>query len=497
MTSLSAQLYLDTNRTIGEISPLLFGGFAEHMGRCIYEGIYQPDSPFADEDGLRTDVLAALRELAHTTVRYPGGNFLSGYNWLDGIGPKASRPRRRELAWFSIETNQFGTDEFMRFCKKINTLPMMGVNLGTGTIQSAADLVEYCNAPTGTYYADLRATNGHADPYGVKYWCLGNEMDGPWQIGHLDMHDYAKKALEAAKMMKWNDPTIETVLCGSSNDRMPTFPEWDRVALETCWDKVDYLSIHMYVTNHHDQDTPSYLALAKRFEDFIDTMAGTLSYVKAKNRSNHDVYLSWDEWQVWNPSTNDGQWKVAPHLAEAPYNLEDALVVAQWLNVFLRKCDVLKIACMAQIVNIISFIHTSDDGLLKHTSFYPFALMSNHARGNSLDVLVRAPKYETKQWGESPLLDVSASHDPETGKQSVFVVNRSQTDAVVTDLVWQDGAPSKVSAIYQIAGSDVKAENTFENPDNIAPVQLPGGPVVDGKFTLSLPPLSFTTITLE
>jgi alpha-N-arabinofuranosidase len=497
MPPISAQLYLDTNRTIGEISPLLFGGFAEHMGRCIYEGIYQPDSPFADEDGLRTDVLAALRELAHTTVRYPGGNFLSGYNWLDGVGPKEKRPRKRELAWFSIETNQFGTDEFMRFCEKINTLPMMGVNLGTGTIQSAADLVEYCNAPTGTYYADMRATNGHADPYGVKYWCLGNEMDGPWQIGHLDMHDYGKKALEAAKLMKWHDPTIETVLCGSSNDRMPTFPEWDRVALETCWDKVNYLSIHMYVTNYHDQDTPSYLAQAKRFEDFVDTMAGTLRYVKAKNRSNHDVYLSWDEWQVWNPATNDGQWKEAPHLAEAPYNLEDALVVAQWLNVFLRKCNVLKIACMAQIVNIISFIHTYDEGLLKHTSFYPFALMSNNANGNSLDVLVRAPLYETKQWGEMPLLDVSASHDPKTGKQAVFIVNRSQTDAIVTDLVWQDGAPSKASAIYQVAGTDVKAENTFENPDNIVPVQLPGGPVTEGKFTLSLPPLSFTTIILE
>jgi alpha-N-arabinofuranosidase len=493
----TAQVYLDTNRTVAPISPLLFGGFAEHMGRCIYEGIYEPDSPFADEDGLRGDVLAALRELAFTTVRYPGGNFLSGYNWLDGVGPKDLRPRKRELAWFSIETNQFGTDEFMRFCKKINTLPMMGVNLGTGTIQSAADLVEYCNAPAGTYYADMRAANGHAEPYGVRYWCLGNEMDGPWQIGHLDMHDYGKKALEAAKLMKWHDPTIETVLAGSSNDRMPTFPEWDRVALETCWDKVDYLSIHMYVTNHREPDTPSYLAQAKRFEDFIDTMAGTLRYVKAKNRSTHDVYLSWDEWQVWNPATNDGQWKVAPHLAEAPYSLEDALVVAQWLNVFLRKCDVLKIACMAQIVNIISFIHTSREGLLKHTSFYPFAMVSNNARGNSLDALVRAPTYDTTQYGDMPLLDVSASHDPETGKQAVFIVNRSQTDPVVTELIWQDGAPARVAAVHQIAGTDVKAENTFENPHNIVPVQLPGGPVVAGKYTLSLPALSFTTLVLE
>ncbi len=497
MPPLTAKLFLDTNRTVGEISPLIFGGFAEHMGRCVYEGIYDPDSPHADQDGLRADVLAALKELAYTVIRYPGGNFLSGYNWLDGVGPKDKRPRRRDLAWFSIETNQFGTDEFMGFCKKIGAQPMLGVNLGTGTIESAASLVEYCNAPAGTYYADLRASHGYRDPHNVKYWCLGNEMDGPWQIGHLDMHDYAKKAREAAKMMRWHDPSIKTVLCGSSNDRMPTFPEWDRVALETCWDQVDYLSIHMYVSNHPDQDTPSYLALAKRFESFVDTMAGTLQYVKAKNRSQHDVFLSWDEWQVWHPGETNSHWTQAPHLAEVGYNLEDALVVAQWLNVFLRKCDVLKVACMAQIVNIISWLHTTKDALLKHTSFYPFKLISNAARGNSLDVLVRAPMYETKQYGDMPLLDVAASHDPATGKQAVFIVNRSQSEAVVTDLIWQDGMPTKVSAIHQLYGTDVKAENTFENPQAIVPSQLPGGPVVDGKFTLALPALSFTTVLLE
>ncbi len=495
MSTSKAQIYLDSHRTIAPISPLLFGGFAEHMGRCIYEGIYDPASPHADEDGLRTDVMDALREQAYTVIRYPGGNFLSGYNWLDGVGPKAQRPRKRELAWFSIETNQFGTDEFMRFCSKINTAPMLGVNLGTGTIQSAADLVEYCNAPTGTYYADMRAANGHADPYGVKYWCLGNEMDGPWQIGQLQALDYAKKAREAAKMMRWHDPSIQTILCGSCNDEMPTFPEWDRIALEHCWDIVDYLSIHMYVSNTNAQDTPSYLAQAKRFEDFVDTMSGVLRYVKAKNRSKHDVYLSWDEWQVWNPATNDGQWQVAPHLAEAPYSLEDALVVAQWLNVFLRKCDVLKVACMAQIVNIISWLQTRTDGLLKHASFYPFALMSNHPRGNSLDVVVRTPVYETKQFGEMPLLDVSASHDPATGKQAVFIVNRSQADAVVTDVVWQDESAVKIDQTWQLAGSDPKAGNSWEEPNRLVAKAISVPEVQDGRATLSLPPLSFTVLT--
>jgi alpha-N-arabinofuranosidase len=497
MPSLSARIFLDTHRTIGEISPLLFGGFAEHMGRCIYEGIYDPESPHADEDGLRKDVLAALRELSYTTIRYPGGNFVSGYNWLDGVGPKEQRPRRRELAWQSIETNQFGTNEFVGFCKKIDALPMLAANLGTGTVEQASALVEYCNAPTGVTYADLRASHGYKEPHDVKYWCLGNEMDGPWQIGHLDMHEYGKKAREAAKMMKWQDPDIKLVLCGSSNDRMATFPEWDRVTLETCWDKVDYLSIHMYVSNQHDQDTPSYLAMAKRFEDFVDVMAATLRYAKARARGKNDVYLSWDEWQVWHPGEHRGHWTEAPHLAEVGYNLEDALVVAQWLNVFLRKCDVLKIACVAQIVNIISWLHTTRDGLLKHASFYPFKWVSNHARGNALDVLVKAPMVETKQFGEMPALDVSASHDPATGAQAVFIVNRSQTETITTDLIWQGGAPNQVSEVYQLSGDDPKAGNTWEAPNAVMPKKLGRLKLADGKLRLRLPPLSFTAISFS
>jgi alpha-N-arabinofuranosidase len=450
----------------------------------------------ADEDGLRTDVLAALRDLGYTTIRYPGGNFLSGYNWLDGVGPKDKRPRRRDLAWFSIETNQFGTDEFVNFCRKIDAEPMLAVNMGTGTIDAAAALVEYCNAQTGTQYADMRAANGHRDPYNVKYWCVGNEMDGPWQIGHLDAVDYAKKAREAAKMMKWQDPSIKTVLCGSSNDRMATFPEWDRVALEMTWDKMDYLSIHMYVSNHHEQDTPSYLGLAKRFEDFVDTMAATLRYAKAKARGKNDIFLSWDEWQVWPPGESRGGWTEAPHLAEAGYNLEDALVVAQWLNVFLRKSDVLKVACVAQIANIISWIHTRRDGMLRHTSFYPFKLVSNWARGNALDVLVKAPSYENKQFGASPLLDVSASHDPATGQQAIFIVNRSLTESVTTELAWQGASPEGVQEAWQLTGDDPKAENTWERPNAVMPKRLGRLKMAEGTLRLRLPPLSFTALRL-
>jgi len=496
MTNQSAKIHIDNNRTISEISPLLFGGFAEHMGRCVYEGIYDPASPHADENGFRRDVLAALREQNYTTVRYPGGNFLSGYNWLDGVGPKDQRPPRRDLAWQSVETNQFGTNEFIEFCRAIDAQPMLGVNMGTGTIQEAANLVEYCNAPVGTYYADLRARHGYRDPHNVKYWCVGNEMDGPWQIGHLDMDEYARKAREAAKMMKWHDPSIKLISCGSSNDRMPTYPEWDRVTLETCWDQIDYHSMHYYAANR-ENDSTSYLASAVQFEAFVETLAGTLRYVKAKRRSNKDVYLSWDEWQVWYKDTSGrGNWTEAPHLSEEIYNLEDALVVAQWLNVFLRKSDVLKIACVAQIVNVISWLHTKTDGLLKQPSFYPFMLMSNMARGKALDLQVQAPQHETKKYGDVSLLDVSGSYDEASNTGAIFIVNRSQTESIVTDLIWQSEAPGMAKEIWQLAGTDLKAVNSWEQPNNLTAQQISAPALSDGTLTLNLPPLSFTAIKL-
>lgn len=490
-----AQIFLDSNRTIAPISPLLFGGFIEHMGRCVYEGIYDPESPQADERGLRKDVMAALRDQAYTVMRYPGGNFLSGYHWLDGVGPKEKRPSRRELAWQSIETNQFGTNEFMEFCTSIDAAPMLGVNMGTGTIQSASDLVEYCNVDSGTYWSDLRAQHGYRQPHNVRYWCVGNEMDGPWQIGHLDAVAYGNKALEAAKMMKWQDPTIKTILCGSSNDRMETYPDWDRTALEIAWEHVDYHSMHYYAGNQ-EGDTVSYLASAVAFERFVDTLEGTLRYVKARRHSQHDVFLSWDEWQVWYKGDPvQGNWTEAPHLAEEIYNLEDALVVAQWLNVFLRKSHVLKIACVAQIVNVISWLHTRKDGLLKHPSYYAFQLVSNCARGAALDVLVKAPIIETKKYGDVPALDVSASYDAETQLGAIFLVNRGLTEAVTTEIVWQDGHEVGFDAAWQLSGTDPKEVNSWDVPNRLVAKAI-GVPQVDnGRSTISLPPLSFTVLT--
>jgi alpha-N-arabinofuranosidase len=495
VTDLTAKIYLDPNRTIAPISPLLFGGFAEHMGRCIYEGIYDPGSPLADENGLRKDVLEALREQGFTVIRYPGGNFLSGYNWLDGVGPKEQRPRRRELAWQSIETNQFGTNEFVRFCRAINAEPMLGVNMGTGDIQSAAALVEYCNATVGTVWSDLRLSHGFKEPHGVKYWCVGNEMDGPWQIGHLEADAYGHKALEASKLMKSVDPGIQTVLCGSSNCDMPTYPEWDRTALEIAWEQVDFLSMHYYAGNR-ENDTPSYLASAALFERYIDTLEGTLCYVKARRRSQHEVYLSWDEWQVWYKGDPvQGNWTEAPHLAEEIYNLEDALVVAQWLNVFLRKSHVLKIACAAQIVNVISWLHTRREALLKQPSFYVFKLVSQYARGQALEVLVKTPVIETRLYGAVPALDVSASYHEEGHQGALFIVNRSLSETVTADLIWQDPHAIHATQAWQLSGGDPKAANSWESPERVTAKAIAAPRFEAGKATLHLPPLSFTVLS--
>jgi len=491
---MTTHIFADRLRTLGSIEPTLFGGFLEHMGRAIYQGIYEPGSPLADERGFRRDVLQALRELAPTIIRYPGGNFLSGYHWMDGIGPKEQRPRRRELAWKSIETNQFGVDEFIEYCRELNTQPMLGVNLGTGTLDEAGALVEYCNAPRGTYYADLRARYGHPEPYGVRVWCLGNEMDGPWQIGHLEAHEYARKALETAKVMKWQDASIQLVLCGSSGATMPTFPEWDRIALEECWEQVDYLSLHQYVGNHH-QDTQNYLGLTRFFEYHLQTLEGTLRYVKARKRSRHDVYLSWDEWNVWYKAQEvDGQWTEAPHLIEEIYNLEDALVVALWMNVFLRFSHVLKIACMAQLVNIIAPILTRPDGLVRQTIYYPFQLFRRYASGKSLDLLVQSPQVETREFGEVPLIDAAGSYDEESGRTTLFLVNRSLSEAETVDLHFAGWTPGAAARLICLTGKDPKEANTFENPTAIVPQDAGMLPLQDGKATLKVPPLSLTVI---
>ncbi|MEA2707494.1 MAG: alpha-L-arabinofuranosidase [Phycisphaerales bacterium] len=495
----TATIRLNTENIVGEISPNIFGGFAEHMGRCIYGGIYDPQSPHADARGFRTDVIAALREMRLAVLRYPGGNFVSSYDWRDGVGPRDQRPRRRELAWNSIETNQFGTNDFLDFCRELETEPMLAVNLGTGDIAEAANLVEYCNAPTGTLYADLRARHGYAKPHAVKYWCLGNEMDGPWQIGQLSAAAYGEKAREAGKIMRRMDPSIRTILCGSSGPWLKTFPDWDRTALEHAWEFSDYLSIHNYATNW-ENDTASFLAYAVEFERHIDTLATILRETKQKLGAKNDIYLNQDEWNVWYKDRDgDSKWREAPPLCEETYNLEDTLVVAQWLNVFLRKCDVLRMACIAQIVNVIAPLKTRHDALLREATFYAFVMYAQNARGVSVTPAIEgAPRVKTKRFGEVPAVDVAATMDEAGGQARVFIVHRGLSETLKTEVVFEGTKiPARVTGAEQIWGLDPKAANTFDRPDVILPRKVAAMGFKDGRFSIKLSPLSVTLVQLE
>lgn len=491
-----ATLHLDTQHHVGNIDPRIFSGFLEHMGRAVYEGVYDPASPLSDAQGFRRDVLDALKRLRMPLMRYPGGNFVSSYDWTDGIGPREKRPHRPDYAWKSVETNQFGTDEFMAWCKDLGTAPMMAVNLGTKGATEAAALLEYCNLPAGTYWADRRVENGRPEPYGVKTWCLGNEMDGPWQAGHVPAEEYARRADQAAKIMRGYDSSIELVACGSSGRGMATYLAYDRTVLEYCWNDIHYVSAHRYSNNHRD-DTNWFLAEGVEIERIIEDYAGLFDYVRGLKRATKKVYLSFDEWNVWYKAMEmDGKWTKAPHLIEEVYNLEDALVCAQYLNAFIRRADVVKVACIAQIVNIIAPILTRTDGLLLQSIYHPFALMAEHAHGLALRPVLSCPTYTAGERGETPVLDVSASLSEE-GRLAVFVVNRSRTTPVTLQISLADARATAVTGVDLLTGDDPKAYNSWDNPQAIAP--QPGSARVSetGELLLEIPALGFAALRAD
>lgn len=494
---MKASIRLDLDHHVGEIDRRIFSGFVEHLGRAVYEGIFDPGSPLSNAHGFRTDVAGALRKLGMPYMRYPGGNFVSNYDWRDGVGPRDERPVRADFAWKSIEPNTFGVDEFVRWCRWLDIEPMMAVNLGTLGPREAAELVEYCNFPGGTHWSDARQRNGSAHPHGVKLWCLGNEMDGSWQAGHCSAAEYAARAQQAARLMHGIDPTIELVACGSTGRYMDTYLEWDRVVLETCWDDVDFISAHRYSRNSQD-DSAWFLAEGVEIDRVLSDYAGLLAYVRGVKRSNKQIYVSFDEWNVWYKDRMiDGAWSHAPHLLEEIYNLEDALVCAQFLNSFLRHADIVKIACLAQIVNVIAPILTKPDGMLIQSIYYPFELFSQHARGISLKPIVAGPTYLAGARGEVPMLDVSASYDPQCDSVSVFIVNRSLTEDVEAQ-VSVGGLRAKPGiGTTVLTGDDPKAHNTWERPDAIRPDTGAASIDVDGKVRLKVPSLGLTVVRVQ
>jgi len=488
---------LHTKFQIGQVDPRIFGGFLEHMGRAVYEA----DCAHADEDGFRTDVMAALRRLSMPGMRYPGGNFVSGYHWLDGVGPRDTRPAREELAWKSIETNQFGTDEFIKLCRKMEWEPMIAVNLGTGTPEEARNWVAYCNDPTGTEYGDMRAANGSAEPHDVKLWFLGNEMDGPWQQGHVPADQYATRALEAAQLMRAVDASIELVTCGSCNPYLPTYMEWDRQVLQGTGDMTDYLSLHRYVGNP-DDDTPDFLAVTNSIDRQIEEMDAVCRFVQAKRRSQKRAYLSFDEWNVWYKNREmDGKGQAAPHLIEEVYNLEDALVVAGFFNSFIRHADVVKIANIAQIVNVIAPILTRGDDMLIQSIFYPFEMFSRRRDGISLRPVVDVPTYEGKSNGQVHTVDASAILDSNGDRLYLFATNRSLDESASVRVELADGDITGLDSGELLTGPDAKAANSFEQPDVVVSRSFADAGVdvktAAGVASLELPPLSVAAMTFR
>ena len=496
-----ATFTLHKELSIGEVDPRLYGSFLEHLGRAIYGGIYEPDHPTADEHGFRRDVIDLVQELGVPITRYPGGNFVSGYRWEDGVGEKNQRPRRLELAWRTIETNQFGLNEFVTWCRKVDTEPLMAINLGTAGVDEARQIVEYCNHSAGTFWSDLRRLHGWEKPHGIKYWCLGNEMDGPWQIGHKTAEEYGRLACEAAKAMKWVDPRVELVACGSSGRGMPTFPAWEATVLEHTYDHVDFISLHTYYGNQNG-DTRNFLAKSLDMDDFIRSVIATCDYIKAKKRSKKVVQLSFDEWNVWFHSNEaDRQipaWSIAPPQGEDHYTMEDALVVGCMLITLLKHADRVKIACLAQLVNVIAPIMTIQGGAAwRQTIFYPFAQASRFGRGQALDLAMKSAFYEDREFGEVPVAEAVATWDEEAGAVSIFVVNRDIEEDLVLEGDIQNFAGYRVTDQFAYSNPDLKASNSASHPDRVLPRTIMTASVERGKLVVILPPASWNVIRLS
>ena len=494
-----AKMIVDKDYRIAEVDKRLYGSFIEHLGRAIYGGIYEPDHPSADEDGFRGDVLELVKELNVPIIRYPGGNFVSGYNWEDGVGPVEQRPRRLELAWRVIETNEVGTNEFAKWAKKAGSEVMMAVNLGTRGIDAARNLIEYCNHPSGTYWSDLRIQHGYKEPHRIKTWCLGNEMDGPWQIGHKTPVEYGRIANGTGKVMKLVDPSIELVACGSSSSSMPLFPEWEAIVLDHAYETVDYISLHQYFGNR-EGDTANYLAKSLDTEQFIRTVIATCDYIKAKKRSKKTIHLSFDEWNVWYDSNDADRklepWTIAPPQLEDIYNFEDALMVGCLLITFLKHADRVKIACLAQLVNVIAPIMTENGGAAwRQTIFYPFMHASRYGRGISLQPVISSPKYDSKDFTDVPYLEAAAVYNEEDGELTIFAVNRHLSEGLQLECDVRSFSNFQVVEHIVLENDDLRAVNTAD-AERVKPHSNGKAVVNDGKLEAPLPKASWNVIRL-
>ena len=501
---MKASVIAHRDYTIARIDDRLYGAFLEHLGRAIYSGIYEPEHPSADADGMRGDVIALVRDLKVPIVRYPGGNFVSAYNWEDGVGPRDQRPVRLDLAWHTSESNAIGLHEFDRWRETVGSEMMLALNLGSRGLDDARNFVEYVNGPLGSYWGDLRKSHGRAEPFGVKHWCLGNEMDGPWQVGHKTAHEYGRLANEVAKTLRAFDSSLELIVCGSSNSDMQTYPEWERVVLQHTYDSVDHISLHMYFANFA-KNTANYLALPEKLDAYIGAVAATIEHVRAQKRSKKKVTICFDEWNVWYHSKVQDRgilggkegWPHAPRLLEDIYNFEDALQVGCILNTFIRRSDVVRIACIAQLVNVIAPIMTEPGGAAwRQTIYYPYCFASLYGRGVALRLSVKSPGYDAECADDVPYLDIAGVHDEAGQTLTFFAINRHLTEALDVDIALEGFAGARLLEHSVMQHSDLEAANTLAEPDKVTPKAGTGLRVADGAVQGKLPPLSYHMVRL-
>ncbi len=497
---MKAELIADRRFQVGEIDRHIYGSFIEHLGRAVYGGIYQPDSPLSDEQGFRKDVLELVRELQVPIVRYPGGNFVSGYKWEDTVGPKEKRPARLELAWGVIEDNSFGLNEFTDWAKKAGTEVMMAVNLGTRGPLEAKEVVEYCNHKGGTALSDLRREHGYEEPHHIPVWCLGNEMDGPWQMGAKTAYEYGRIANEAAKMMRLVDNSIELVACGSSNLNMPTFGSWEAEVLEQCYDNINYISLHQYYGNRSN-DTPDFLAKSQAFDEFITSVISICDYVRAKKKRKKKIYLSMDEWNVWYHSNEQDRkiekWSKAPHQLEDVYNMEDALLIGSMMITMLKHCDRVKMACLAQLINVIAPIMTSDTGAWRQTIFYPYMHGSVYGRGTVLQTMLEVPTYDSKSFRDVPYVDLVVIDNAKEEELVLFAVNKNLEEEITVSCELRQFADYHILEHQMMTHADLKAVNTEADPDNVKPVPVETDSFTDSMLEVKLPAKSWNMIRLK
>ncbi|MCI2957699.1 alpha-N-arabinofuranosidase [Agromyces atrinae] len=504
----TARLVIDTLRPLGSVNRRLFGSFVEHLGRSVYDGLYEPGHPNADDRGFRADVIDLVRELGVSAIRYPGGNFVSGFRWEDSVGPVDERPTRLDLAWHSTESNRIGLHEFAEWLESVDSELMLAVNLGTRGTLEALDLLEYSNLAEGTSFADRRAENGRRAPFDVRMWCLGNEMDGPWQLGHRSAEDYGKLASQTAKAMRAFDPDLELVVCGSSSAHMPTFGEWERVVLSHTYDDVDYISCHAYYEEKNG-DLGSFLASAVDMDHFIESVVATIDHVKAVRGSDHVVNISFDEWNVWynerfetvDKITGAQNWPVAPRLLEDSYTVADAVVVGNLLISLLKHADRVTSASLAQLVNVIAPIMTEPGGIAwKQTTFFPFAVTSALATGATVATTIESASYETTAYGSVPVIDAVTTVDEEAGTASIFVVNRSQTEttSLEFDIVGLGGLGTGADVSAQtLFDEDVAAVNSLTDPERVGLRENTTLTIDGGSGRIELPPVSWTAISIR